>query len=230
MKALSDGRRHEPTAGDVRRLRAARSGARAEVRAIETTRNVAMLVAFRREIGAVVRVASPLLISLLADEGMELDDACLSIEPQQGWPARPRLSQSFKKEPQAHTHLLRHYIAGLPQEAPRRPVLGGHLVERKDGGWFCIDVVNHSLEVSAMIGPVTLTTRYGELYVGFADRIPETILAGSVGRLVEEIVDHAALRGRGWRIVAIEDPEWPEVRSTLVVATGTVDFRLPWAR
>lgn len=211
-------------------MRAARTHARYEVKAIEAARRTALEAAFRKEIGAVVRLASPLLVSLLAEEGMSLDDACLGIEPQLGWPARPRLSHGRAKGQLVRTHVLRHYLAGIRPPAPTRPINGGYLIDRKDQGWFCIDVVQHSLEVTATIGPVVLATRLGELRIELSQPIPEALFLASRGRLVEEIVDHEALRGRGWRIFRIEDPAWPEFRQTLVVKTGTVDYRLPWAR
>ena len=55
------------------------------------------------------------------------------------------------------------------------------------------------------------------------------MFAASVGRLIEDIVDHEAWCGRGWRIAAIAEEEYP-LGPRLIVVTGSVDFRMPWAR
>jgi hypothetical protein len=48
--------------------------------------------------------------------------------------------------------------------------------------------------------------------------------------LAGEVVDHTALRGRDWRITAIEEPPSPALGQTLVVETGSTVFRMPWTR
>lgn len=102
----------KPTAGDRRRLRRARREARARASAIEMARDDALLAAFRAEIGAVVRSASPLLISLLAGEGFTLDRVVALMRPQACWPARPRLSGRLTGR-RVHPHLLRYHMIGL---------------------------------------------------------------------------------------------------------------------
>lgn len=91
-----------------------------------------------------------------------------------------------------------------------------------------IEVVDHSLEVNARIGPVIFASRFGELRVELVEEVPETLFLGCVGRLIEEVVDHVALRGRGWRVIAVENPEL-DVGQVLVVAAGSVEYRMPWA-
>lgn len=75
-------------------------------------RDDALLAAFRAEIGAVVRSASPLLISLLAGEGFTLDRVVALMRPQACWPARPRLSGRLTGR-RVHPHLLRYHMIGL---------------------------------------------------------------------------------------------------------------------
>ena len=218
----------KPTAGDRRRLRQARRVARARAAAIEMARDDAMLAAFRAEIGAVVRSASPLLVSLLADEGLTLDDAAATIRPQACWPARPRLSGTLVGR-RVHPHLLRYNMIGLSNGQLSEPPLHGRWIERADGGYILVQLADHSIEMNALIGRVWLETRFGELRVEFVEKVPETLFTGCVGRLIEEIVDHEALRGRGWRIVAIQEVS-PISGQTLIVATGSVPYRMPWMR
>lgn len=90
-------------------------------------------------------------------------------------------------------------------------------------------MADHSVELNARIGRVWLETRFGELRVELMDEIPGTIFTACVGRLIEEIVDHEALRGRGWRVVAIEEPSLVGGQA-LIVAMGSVGYRMPWMR
>lgn len=224
-----------PTDGDRRRIRNARREARARYREIDAERDAALVDAFRMELGAGVRSASPLLISMLAIEGLSLDDAVEAITPRHGWPARPRLSGSRAAQP-AHANLLRYYVAGRPSQFTRRPPtqitqrpLVSRMFDRAPDGYFQLNVVDHSLEIEARIGPVLIETRFGELSVELDFELPATVFAASVGRLLEEIVDHQAWRGRGWRISATAEEEYP-LGPRLIVVTGSADYRMPWVR
>lgn len=191
-------------------------------------RDDAVLAAFRAEVGAVVRSASPLLVSLLAGEGLTLDDAAALIRPLSCWPARPRLSGKLGRR-RVHPHLLRYHMIGLSNGQLSEPPLHGHRIERADGGYLLVQIADHSLDLNARIGRVWLETRFGELRVEFMDEVPETIFMGCVGRLIEEVVDHEAVRGRGWRIVATEEASLISGQ-TLIVAMGSVAYRMPWMR
>lgn len=217
-----------PTDADHRRARAARCKARARFGEIEAARDAAASEAFRVELGAVVRSASPMLGPMLAAAGRTLDEMAERIEPPLGWPRRPRLSRpgnAYKFSARALWHYL---AAGYPKWPPSQS-LPSCEIRRGDGDYIVVRVVEHSLELAALIGRVRLETRFGELRVEPLDKLPETILAASAGRLLEEIVDHDAWRGRGWRIVAIEEADGSSAQ-TLVVATGSIDYRMPWSR
>lgn len=215
-----------PTDSDIRRMRKARRQARARYAEIGAIRDAQAAAAFRAELGAVVRSASPLLISLLAIDGLTLDAAVALIDPAQSWPRQPRLSgRSFKHS--AHNHLLRYYIARLPNRLVGSPS-HEHTFHRADGNYVTLKLVAHSLELEARIAPVWLETRFGELRVQLDQSLPDTLAIASVGRLLEEIVDHAAWRGRGWRISKIKDPVTSYYGHTLIVHTGSVPYRIIW--
>jgi hypothetical protein len=223
-----------PTHLDQRRIRDARRHARARSREIDAERDAAVLVAFRAEIGTAVRSASPLLISLLAIEGMTLDDAVETLGPRPGWPARPRLS-GLKAALPVSSHMFRHYMMARqsqfsstgPTQITQHPLLSCRF-DRAVGGHFTLNVVDHSLEIEARIGPVLIETRFGELSLELDFELPATVFAASVGRLLEEIVDHEGWRGRGWRIAATAQEEYP-LGPRLIALTGSVDYRMPWA-
>lgn len=224
-----------PTAGDHRRIRAARRQARARNRQIDAERDAAVLEAFRVEIGTAVRSASPLLISLLAIEGLTLDDAVQTLGPRPGWPARPRLSCAKATLP-VSSHMFRHYmmarqsqfLSGGPVQITQHPLLSGRF-DRAAGGHVSLNVVDHSLEVEARIGPALMETRFGQLSVELDFDLPATVFAANVGRLLEEIVDHEAWRERGWRIAATAEEEYP-LGPRLLVMTGSVEYYMPWTR
>ncbi|WP_415642399.1 hypothetical protein [Sphingomonas antarctica] len=215
------------TASDVRRMEKARRQAQLRYAEIQATRDAQAAVAFRAELSDVVRSASPLLISLLAIDGLTLDAAVALIDPAQSWPHQPRLSgRSFKHS--AHNHLLRYYIARLPPDQRAKPPSHEHTFHRINGNWVTMKVVDHLLEPEARIAPVWLETRCGELRVQLDEALPETLATAAVGRLVEEIVDHVAWRGRGWRILATEEPVASYFGQTLIIATGSVPYRIAW--
>ena len=93
-----------------------------------------------------------------------------------------------------------------------------------------LEVADHSLEVSGKLGSVRFETRFGELRLELIDEMPQTMFIACKGRRVEKVVDHAALRGRGWLIDEVEDSKLPAVGQVLVVVTGSIAYRLPWAR
>ncbi|WP_375393508.1 hypothetical protein [uncultured Sphingomonas sp.] len=204
--------------------------AHARVHAIDEARSVALRAAFREEIGDVVRSASPFLISLLAIEELSLDDAAMFLEAQAGWPRRPRLAGRGSPRLKSHTLVLRHYFAGLLASGSSLPPLHCYRIDCADRGWMRIEVADHSLEVSGTIGSVRFQTRFGELRLELIDEMPLTLFIACEGRPVEDVVDHVALRGRGWRIDEVVDANLPFIGQVLVVVTGSVAYRLPWAR
>ncbi|WP_375398456.1 nucleotidyl transferase AbiEii/AbiGii toxin family protein [uncultured Sphingomonas sp.] len=175
---------------------------------------------FRAELGAVVRSASPLLISLLAIDGLTLDDAMALIDPGRSWPRQPRLSGRSFGHP-ARNHLLRYYIREMPLGPLAEPPWHGHTFHRADGDYVTMKIVDHSLELKAKIALVWLETRFGELRVQLDEPFPETLATACVGRPLEEVVDHEAWQWRGWQIVDVEEPEASYFGQTLIVATGS---------
>jgi hypothetical protein len=218
-----------PTDADHRRQRSARRQARLREARIEAVRDAALLATFRLELSATVRSASPLLISLLAMDGLTLDDAVSLIRPQAGWPRRPRLSGRSSSRA-ARAYWSRWNVLGRRSTQLSQPPLHQHRFHRADGGYLMVHVVDHSIELIARIGRVYLFTLFGELRIELDDELPEVILSACVGWLIDEVVDHEALRGRGWRIVAVKESYRPLQGQTLVVATGSVPYRMPWAR
>lgn len=95
--------------------------------------------------------------------------------------------------------------------------------------YVLLSVVDHSLDLNATIGPIFLQTRFGEQCVEFVHPVPDTLLAGCVGRPVGDVVDHEAWRGRDWMIAAIERANLLAGQK-LYCVTGTIEYRVPWVR
>lgn len=96
--------------------------------------------------------------------------------------------------------------------------------------WAHLEVANHSLEVEGRIGPVKFETLFGTLRIELDCRLPETLAAACVGRLVGDVIDQVSLRGHEWLVTGVEDSYLPHLGQTLVVATGSIAYRMPWAR
>jgi hypothetical protein len=85
----------------------------------------------------------------------------------------------------------------------------------------------HSIEVRVRLGTAIFSTRFGLLRIGIGRYLPETLGVACGGRRVEDIVDHQSLYGTGWRVIEVEASKHGSV---LVVETGSIPYRLPWAR
>lgn len=93
-----------------------------------------------------------------------------------------------------------------------------------------LEIVGHSLEVEARIGGLVFETLFGVLRITLERRLPETLAVGCVGRSIESVIEHAALCGRGWAIMGIEEPASSTLAQGLIVATGSTAYQMPWAR
>lgn len=214
-----------PTAANLRRLRAARAVARARTDAAEAVRRAALADAFRAELGATVRVASPFLADLREVGERSIDAVAWDIAPAAGWPRRPRLSGGGTGKGRGGRHALRRWFVG--------GVAGGAVqgvAVRLDGGPVAeVLVAGHAVEVFVAIGAARFDTGSGTLRVRSGVALPETILAGVVGMPLDAVVDHAAVRGRGWTVASAGGGAGAD-GATLEAVTGVVPYRMPWAR
>jgi hypothetical protein len=220
-----------PSQADRRRLRDARARARIAVEEAGRRHQAEVDAVFREEIGSTVRSVSPFLASLMAAEGYSLDDVVKGIKPAQGWPHRPRLTSGGLDDDPSR-HLIRYYAASLLSRQGKMSLPDpAHDVwmPLSDGGWARVHIAGHSIEVDARIGAIRLVTRFGELRVE-VPQSPETPGVSISGRRIADIVRHPALKGRDWRVAAVEPASPPSGGSILVVVTGATTYRLPWAR
>lgn len=90
-----------------------------------------------------------------------------------------------------------------------------------------VRILAHSIEVRVRLKTVTLDTCFGLLRIDLGRHLPDTLAMACVDRLVEDVVDHSSLRGHGWRVATVVSSN---IGSVLVVQTGSIAYRLPWAR
>ena len=222
------------TATDRRRIRDARAVARTAFRATSRDDEEQVRELFRQEIGTDVRSASPFLLSFVASRGESVDRLLDRIRPAPRWPRSPALSARPAVQFRRAREPYRRFVIGTTtgdREVIRLRGFGhGALFTQAGDDWACLEVVDHSLEIEARIGPVKLETLFGVLRVELDHPVPETLAATCVGRSACEVVDHPALRYRHWRIEAVEESPSPTLGQTLVIETGSVAFRVPWMR
>lgn len=216
-----------PTDGDRLRIRRARRHARALHAEVEVNRDAGRLAALRIEIGATVRSASPVLIALLATHGLTLDQAVALIQPARFWPFRSTSPNQLRRYT-IRNPLWRYYMMTTPASRQPRAPRHARTFYDANGDYVSIQLVDHSLEVEAKIGPVWFETRFGELRIQLDEAFPEALAIACVGRLIEDVVDHHAWRGRGWRIVDVEDAVASYFGQTLIVRAASVPYRMTW--
>ena len=213
-----------PNAADLLRLRKARTRARVEVISAGTAYTDARRAAFNKELASTVRCASPFLLSLLTLEALDLRDVIGRVKPMAEWPHYPRLSRVIGTGAKV-THAFRYRANGL---APRYPAPGdeslhGLNLPLDDGGWAQIRIVAHSVEVRATIGTLVFETRFGKLRITTAKPLPIAITVGTIGRLVDDVVGHPTIDGRGWRVLSAENST---AATIFVVATGAARWSM----
>lgn len=222
------------TAADRRRLKAARAEARVRAGEIGRVGGGSLREVFRQEVGTTVRSASPFLLSLVAAQGKSLDELVDRIEPSSGWPRSPGVAQitatRFRPLDDEPPYRLVSTESGWTKAFRIRGIGHGFTFARSGDDWAILEIVGHSLEVEALIAGLRFETLFGVLRIAMEHRLPETLAAGCVGRLIGDVIDHLSLRERGWVITGIEEPVSPTVPQALIVATGSTPYRMPWAR
>jgi hypothetical protein len=221
------------TAADRCRIRDARIDARERLRGVRRDDASFLRRIFQEEIGKNVRSVSPFLLSFVASKGESIDLLVDRIAPAPRWPRAPALSSrpvvQFRRPREPYREFYVSTASGDRKVVRVRGFGHGMIFMHSGDDWACLEVVDHSLEIEVRIGPLKLETLFGVLRIELDHRLPDTLAAACLGRLAGEVVDHAALRGRDWRITAIEEPS-SFVGQTLVIETGSTAFRMPWTR
>lgn len=179
--------------------------------------------------------ASPVALDLFRQLGLDIDAAVEGVRPDDLWPSwtwgAPARPASLSPVAPAK--------AGAGHDGGRERLLYGRYKIRSPGedeGGLRLRFSDAGLEVDAELfgGRVRLHTLRGEAHLTTDILFPETVKAAAIGRAIEEVYDHPALRGRGYVVTSSGDvdqggsPDDELWRVTFAVPM--VPWRVPWAR
>lgn len=221
-----------PRSRDLSRLVLARASARLSVERANGVFADSILDAFRAEIGATVRLVSPLLLALLEHEGIAIDDLACRLRPAEGWPHRPRLPAAEVRFRAMPEDLVWPIVSSERVGRPfATPVDEWHGVEIGNGAGdtIAIHVVDHSLEVAARLRGAWYTTLFGAAQVEVPGATLARMSAARPGRPLEEALSLPAIRGRGWVVEGAFD-RLLEEEVEITAVTGMRRYRMPWVR
>ena len=109
---------------------------------------------------------------------------------------------------------------------------GGRVLRgwRNPSGALGLRLSRHGLDVAACVGPALLRTAGASAVVSSSLELPMILQAAMVGRPIENLFDHPAIRGRGYLVTGqTHEPSRPSDWA-LEFHTGFVGWRVPWAR
>lgn len=162
---------------------------------------------------------------MLGLRGVTLDDVVHDMRPVREWPMCPLLSEWNFGVLDPSLPLRRP--ARVPRHHLTVPPFHGVTIFETAGERARLQLIDHSLELEGVAGPVRYRTRFGQLRLELADDLPEALLMACVGR---HVVDYVGWRGCDWTIAATRTATHPWIGQALFSAIGTIDYRLPWAR
>lgn len=153
---------------------------------------------YRAWLRANVTYASPLLLDLVALEGLDLDEVIGAMKPPPGWPTLPahsaRHSMALK--------LAIHLGPRRDRAFHRATVRGGVRFRSPDdpGGAFGFWPARDAFCVRRDFEPCSLVVIGADARLRLPSGIPDTLLCAAPGRRLDEIVDHPLFIGRGYRV------------------------------
>lgn len=106
------------------------------------------------------------------------------------------------------------------------PLIGDAvLAEGALGDYVEAKIFGGSLDVALRGDCFELSTQDGTGYVRYAGKLPDTVIAGCVGRPLTDVVDHPLLRSRGF---VIEHAAQVGGASSLSFEVGRLGLELLW--
>ncbi len=174
--------------------------ARREADLVEGLAAELRLASFRRYLQATVDGMSSLVPDVLALAGFDATRALDCVRPGHLWPGRVARRPQAGSAAAARRAVKAKSLGRTPATAWPLIARAGDAViaEGLFGPWIEAAIVERSLEVVLRSEGFELSTRGGVADLRFAGRLPESVVALCPGRLLDEIVDHPLLRGRGY--------------------------------
>lgn len=192
------------------------------------------IVAFRRWLATSVTQMSVLVPDLVSTEGRDLDCAVNALRPTRAWGFGASTVGTAKIRYLARVGAFYRY-ATCGGSGVRRD-------QRSVGPAFCqgrvvlragtsplervvVEVVAGGLEVLIGADGFALRTIAGQGRLRLDRGLPDALAAACRGRSLDEIVDHALLRGRGFEV---DDVVQHGSASTIVFRVGDLPVAMPW--
>jgi hypothetical protein len=172
------------------------------------------LTSFRTYLAATVNSMSSIVPDVLSVGRSDVGAALQRIRPGHLWPenTRPRSA-------------LRGSMSSYYNQALDTPLIGDAVILDGLKDWIEAVIYGGSLEVLLRGPAYTLSTRTGTARMKL-EAIPHTAVGSCVGRAIEEVVDHALLRGRGF---VVEKAARVGTSTVVSFEVGTRPLEMPWA-
>lgn len=186
---------------------------------------------YRMFLQSTVRSVSPLTLAFAEHYGIDLEIGLGKLRPPLDWPRRPVPSPPVVMAMSHRASAASRYIG--PRAATTHGLMMRYATTRgfvhhgPGSNLLLFDVDGAWLSVQGRIGECTLQIVKGRAFLTLPAGIPDTMVAAMTGRNIDTLVDHPALRGRGWRVRRVIEAA-SEVGSTIVFATGRQRYRMPW--
>lgn len=188
---------------------------------------------FRLHLQATVDRISPLLLDMAAMEQIDLDYALGLMLPPQDWPWRPL--QADRPAGFHHRQLRKGWAAAGSSARNsarfRRSFANPGLVIRDvdhPRGRFAIRPSGRAMGFTAGIGPCLLSAFGSTAMLKLSEALPETLVTAMPGRPLDQLVDHPAFTGRGYRVLRVED-DLGDHLPVLVFRAPLAAFAMPWS-
>ncbi|WP_171009324.1 hypothetical protein [Sphingomonas sp. 2SG] len=201
--------------------------ARAQMHAVDLLVGEMRLAAFREYLNAAIVSTSVLAPSMLASARSDVSAALWAIRPCRGWLAAAgmppiRLMPRIRLFGRAGrpTAALRLDMPAPPMRLGGAVVSAGELNDRLE-----VTVAGRSLDVTLRGEGFELSTASDHARISVAGRLPDTCVAASPGRSLDDVVDHPLLRGQGYVVMAATHRGGDTVFDFEV---GLLPIQMPW--
>lgn len=215
----------KPAAADAE---AARWRALRESIAIDRVAGDMRLASFRAFLRATVSSMSALAPDVLGSVGFDVEQALGILRPVRNWLNDAHAYISPVRRPKGRR------VGGGREWSIRVDLWGGEphdlrgdgiVREGALGDFLLIGILGSSLEIHLQGTAFQLTTRAGVAHLALDRTLPDMLAASCRGRPLDDVVDHALMRGRG---LVVDEVLQTDCRSVLVFACGEIGLRTPW--
>ena len=192
---------------------AAARRAREEARVLDQMVENMRLTSFRTYLAATVHRMSSIVPDVLSVGRSDVGAALQRIRPGHLWPANTRPRSA-----------LRDPMSARYNQPLDTPLIGDTVILDGLKDWIEATIYGGSLEVLLRGPAYTLSTHTGTARLKI-EALPHTAVGSCVGRAIEDVVDHALLRGRGF---VVEKAARVGTATIVSFEVGSLPLQVPW--